>query len=78
MKKKVTVVTKEEDRYKKRKLDNWLGKFNNYKSNLNNSLSLSCLAEGCNCDTFSNLFDNYGNDVKKSLLLNTITDKYET
>ena len=27
---------------------------------------------------FSNLFDNYGNDVKKSLLLNTSTDKYET
>ena len=64
MKKQFTVVTKEEDRYKKGKLDNWLDKFNNYKSNLNNLLSLPCLAEGCNCGTFSNLFDNYGNDAK--------------
>ena len=62
----------------KRKFDNWLGKFNNYKSNRKNELSLPCPAEGCNCGICSNIVDNYSNDVKKSLLLNAIIDKYET
>ena len=34
-KRKVTVVTKEEVPFKKMKFDNWLGKYNNYKSNDN-------------------------------------------
>ena len=63
---KVIGVTKEEVRYKKRKFDNWLGKFNKYKNNENNLLSLHCPAEGCNCGFFSKIFDNYGNDVKKN------------
>ena len=70
LKKKVTVVTKEEIWYKKRKFDNWLGKFNNCKNNENNYLSVPCPAEGYNCGIFSNIFDNYGNDLKKSFLLN--------
>ena len=55
-----------------------MGKFNNYKSNEKKILLLPYPAEGCNCEFFSYIFDNYGNDVKKSLLLNTMTDKYET
>ena len=47
-KRKVTVVTKEEISYQNRKFNNWLGKFNNYKSDENNLLSLPCPAEGCN------------------------------
>ena len=44
-KRKVAVVSTEEVTYKK-KFDNWLGKFNNYKSNDNNLLSLPFPAEG--------------------------------
>ena len=62
-KRKVTAVTKEEVPLKKRKFDNWLSKFNNYKRNDNNLL-LPCLAEGCNCGFFSNIFDNYDINVK--------------
>ena len=46
-KRKVAVVSTEEVTYKK-KFDNWLGKFNNYKSSDNNVLSLPYPAEDCN------------------------------
>ena len=55
-----------------------MGKFHNYKSNDKDLLSLLYPAEGCNWGYFSIIFDNYGIDVKTSLLLNTSTDKYET
>ena len=77
-KRKVTAVTKKEVPFKNRKFDNWLGKFNNYKSNDNNLLLLPCLAEGCNCGILSNIFDNYDINIKKLLFLNSSIDKYES
>ena len=75
---KVTDVSKEKVPSKRRKFDNWLGKYNSYKSNDNNLLSLPYPAEACNCGMFSNIFDNYDINVKNSLLFNSLTGKYES
>ena len=52
-----------------------MGKYNNYKSKENNFLSLRCPAKNTDCGIFSNIFDNYDNELKKSFLLNMKTEE---
>ena len=75
---KVTVVTKEEVSFKKRKNDNWFSKYYNYRSNDNSLLSLPYPAKNYNCGIISNIFDNYDINVKISLLFNLLTGRYES
>ena len=72
------MLQKKRSHSKKRKFDNWFGKYYNYRNNDNNLLSLPCPAEGCNCGMFINIFDNYDINVKNSLLLNSSIEKYES
>ena len=51
-----------------------MGKFYNYKSDDKYNLSLRYSAIGCECGTFSNIFDTYSDDLKKALLINTQTN----
>ena len=57
-----------EEAYKIRSLNNFsLGKHFFYK-NKNKESSVSCPVIGCECGNFSEIFDRYDDDVKKSIL----------
>ena len=48
-----------------------MGQYYTYRSDDKNNLSLRCPAIGCECGTFAKVFDDYGADLKKALLVNT-------
>ena len=48
-----------------------MGQYYTYRSDDKNNLSLRCPAIGCECGTFAKVFDDYGVDLKKALLVNT-------
>ena len=63
-------IETEEIGYTKRLFNNWLGKFNNYKSDGNNYLSLRYPANDCDCGIFSNIWDNYDLFLRNALMVN--------
>ena len=60
-------ISKEEV-YKSRSKNKYsLGKYFYYK-NINDSISVQCPASGCECGSFSEMFDRYDDNVKLSIL----------
>lgn len=66
-----------EKKFTQRLYTSWFGKYNNYKSDGNVSLSLRQPYKECECGIFSNILDKYDVSLNKALFANISTHKKE-